>query len=158
MARPLHVEEANTYVQHLNWTTRGREPFFSCEERALACLNALEKERRRIRLDVYGFVLMPDHFHIVIPPFRWPVGSVVQWLKLASAYWLRAEGLIPNSPWARGYWDRAIWDENQLRNALTYIHANPVKAELAESIDDYRFSSHGFYEDGRDTILKVTRP
>lgn len=121
-------------------------------------MEAMEHERQRMRVEVYAYSLMPDHFHIITAPSVWPVGTVVQWMKLASAYRLKAEGYIEGSPWARGYWDRAIKDVSQLRNAIEYIHANPVKAELCDEVSKYRFSSCGFYDKGTDGLIKVTLP
>jgi putative transposase len=158
MARPAHPLVAQEYVQHLTWTTKGREPFFGGEEGAAICLQALENERERMRIEVYAYALMPDHFHIITAPSVWPVGTVVQWLKLSSAYRLRTEGFIVGSPWARGYWDKAIHNEEQLRNAANYIHNNPVTAELCEQAARYQFSSCAFYDEGVDGLIKVTVP
>jgi putative transposase len=52
---------------------------------------------------------------------------------------------VPNGPrvWQREYFDRYIRDDAHFANALRYIHANPVKAGIAASPEDWPFSSHG---------------
>lgn len=155
---PFHSKNEDGYVQHLTWATKDRESFFAGEEGASICLAAIEKERERMRLEVYAYSLMPDHFHIVTDPGIFPVGTIVQWMKLASAYWLRTEGLIEGSPWAPGYWDRAIRNGDQLMTAIKYIHINPVKAELCEEVGLYPFSSCAFYETGKEGLIRITAP
>ena len=43
--------------------------------------------------------------------------------------------------WQREYWDRFIRDENHFKNAIEYIHMNPVKAGLVKHPEDWKWSS-----------------
>jgi len=47
----------------------------------------------------------------------------------------------PNSVWQREYWDRFIRDEQHLRQVISYIHQNPVKAGLVATAESWRWSS-----------------
>jgi len=46
--------------------------------------------------------------------------------------------------WQREYFDRVVRDETHFRNAVEYIHNNPVKAQLVSKPEDWSFSSAGF--------------
>lgn len=156
MGRPARFEGAEDWAQHLVWATRNRTPLLGCERVADRCLAAFELERRHTGCEVFGYVLMPDHIHMVIGPACFPPGSIVQWMKLRSAHWLRLDGLVTPSPWARGYWDRAIRDNHDLARTLLYLHANPVKANLVDCLEEYRFSSFGDYYGMWRSILTIT--
>ncbi len=47
------------------------------------------------------------------------------------------------SLWQREYYDRYIRDEAHYRNAIDYIHENPMKAGLVERAEQWLFSSAG---------------
>jgi putative transposase len=43
--------------------------------------------------------------------------------------------------WHREYWDRFIRNDRHFRQAVEYIHQNPVKAGLAANVEDWPWSS-----------------
>lgn len=157
MARPSHPDGLNNYAQHLTWTTRGRDPHFQDPNVAEMCLIAMEKERSKWALDVYGYCLMPDHMHLVVGPGDDSPGKIVQVMKMASNWWLQAFGLVDRSPWARGYWDRAICSNAELLAALRYLHNNPVKAGLASSLEEYPFTSYAYYHEGKPPLIWLSK-
>lgn len=139
--KPAHPADANELANHLTWGTRWKIPHFKDESLGLKCLEAIEHERRRMKLDIYAFALMPDHFHIIIGPYPKRVGYVVQALKLASVHRLLREELTGGGLWQRGYYDVAMRDLRQLRTVMEYVHNNPVKLGLVEDPRQYPLSS-----------------
>ena len=83
---------------------------------------------------------MPDHFHWL---FELPAGptlsSTVQKAKSMTTRCLRQTGSFAGPVWQRGFHDRAIRKDEDLRTAARYVIANPLRAGLAESIGDYPF-------------------
>jgi hypothetical protein len=49
----------------------------------------------------------------------------------------------------RGYWDTFLRDERQEKMAIRYIEANPVKAKLCRTAEDWPFSSAPFRDEYR---------
>ena len=86
------------------------------------------------------WVAMPDHFHWL---FELSAGadlsSTVQKAKSLTARCLRKSGSVAGPVWQRGFHDRAIRKDENLRAAARYVIANPLRAGLAESIGDYPF-------------------
>jgi type I restriction enzyme R subunit/putative DNA methylase len=94
-----------------------------------------------------AWCVMPNHVHVVIKPER-PLAGIVQSWKSFTARWARTkipelELSIPREGafWMREYWDRYIRDETHLRNVMEYVHANPVKAGLAPTAEEWPRSS-----------------
>jgi len=154
MGRPNHVFESG-FAQHLTWTTHGREPWFRDCRVAEMCLSAIDAEREFLGLDVFGYVLMPDHVHLVVLSDFDSPGRIVQGMKISSASTMRAAGISPRSPWAPGYWDRAIRSTTDLRSVLNYLHANPVRAGLTGEMGAYKFSSYGHYHESGKSLLQL---
>ncbi len=75
----------------------------------------------------------PGNANILIGEENPPIGKLT--LPASSA---GAAGV-----WHREYWDRHIRDENHFQQTVAYIHQNPVKAELVDWAEDWRWSSAG---------------
>ncbi|HKS66780.1 MAG TPA: transposase, partial [Candidatus Acidoferrales bacterium] len=91
---------------------------------------------------LHGFVLMPDHFHVLVTPAQnVALERAVQFIKGGSARRL-AEILNRRFPvWQRGFSDHRIRNSADLALHVTYIEQNPVKRGLALKSADYLWSS-----------------
>ena len=82
---------------------------------------------------------MPDHVHVLIQLEQDELGRLVARIKSHTA---REVNLLrgTNTPvWAKGYYDRALREEDQLKDVARYIVANPVRAGLVKSVRDYPY-------------------
>lgn len=110
-----------------------------------------EQVRRRHTLAVAGYVIMPEHVHLLVdePPMT-ILATVIQVLKQTTSRRLK-------HPDAEHFWQSRYYDFNVSRYAkylekLRYIHRNPVKRGLVEQPEDYPWSSF------RDTLSAKTEP
>lgn len=87
-----------------------------------------------------AWVLMPDHAHWLLQTgLQEPLPHAVNRLKASSA---RNTNLIlgrTGSLWARGFHDRALRQEEDLRCAARYVITNPLRAGLGRRVGDYPF-------------------
>jgi len=109
---------------------------------------------------LHGYVLMPDHVHLVISLLDGQdVSELVKIIKpRTTKIWNRRHD--PNGKiWQKGFYDHVIQDERDFMEHLEYMHKNPIKHGLAESPEKYRWSSYAEYErEGKGSPLKVTPP
>jgi REP element-mobilizing transposase RayT len=85
---------------------------------------------------------MPNHVHALIETGEaWPLAAIVHSWKSFTSH--GANQILRRSGdfWFREYFDRFIRDEQHFVNAVTYIGQNPVKAGLAGSPEEWRWSS-----------------
>ena len=88
----------------------------------LSCLRALENTRRRYGLRVYGFVLMPEHVHLLLSePDRGTLARALQSLKSASARMARGTLMGDRGQripfWQARYYDRYMRDLTSFRKS-----------------------------------------
>ena len=120
---------------------------------------ALEQTRRRFSLCVYGFVIMPEHVHLLVSePNRGLLANTIQSLKIAaskrSAQVREFDG--KQAPlWYKRYYDRNIRTYSDFLEKLRYIHLNPVKRGLCEHPDEWEWSSFRHYATGRDCGVEI---
>jgi len=102
--------------------------------------SALERVRRTYGLYIYGYVVMPEHVHILLSePQRDTLADALKSLKQGS------RRLIGDAKhfWQKRYYDFNIRNYRQFVEKLRYIHRNPVKAVLCECPEDGRGAVSG---------------
>jgi putative transposase len=130
---------------------------FSCYRRrqkfvpAAACdlfLACLEEMRGKFAMCIYGYVVMPEHVHLLLSePKVKKLGDAMHWLKLAFAKrWKSRTPYKGNGPFwqARGF-DRNVRDAVEFSNELDYIHRNPVERGLVKEPEEWKWSSYRHY-------------
>jgi putative transposase len=93
---------------------------------------ALERVRRKYQLSVYGYVVMPEHVHLLLSePERSNLAQAIKSLKQGVSR--RLIGANEHF-WQERYYDHNVRDYDgfvgKLRYKLRYIHRNPVKRGL----------------------------
>jgi putative transposase len=133
---------------------------------------ALERVRRKFKLRVYGYVVMPDHVHILLSePDRGALADALKSLKQGVARRLLMSpplkpkaGLSgpPETPSGKGehFWQKRYYDFNirnypQFVEKLRYIHRNPVRAGLCERPEDWKWSSFLHYATGHEGRVEI---
>jgi putative transposase len=91
---------------------------------------------------LHEFVLMPDHFHLLLTPSQGvPLEHVMQLIKGGFSYRVGKELELKMEIWERGYIDHRIRDPTDFINHVEYIRQNPVEAGLVSVYADYPYSS-----------------
>jgi putative transposase len=117
---------------------------------------ALEWSRKHYGFYVIGYVVMPEHVHVLISePERGTLASAVQAIKQSVA-----RRLIGNHEhfWQARYYDFNVWTRKKRIEKLKYIHRNPVKRGLAEKPEDWPWSSFRNYATGEEGVVEVESP
>ncbi len=98
--------------------------------------------RERGHYSLHAFVLMPDHFHILLTPGEsTSLERAAQFIKGGSA-WIIGQNLNFRFPvWQPGFSDHRIRDPLDYENHLHYIEQNPVKRGLVTTAADYAWGS-----------------
>ncbi|MHA3737035.1 REP-associated tyrosine transposase [Pseudomonas sp. Eth.TT006] len=84
-----------------------------------------------------AWVIMPDHLHWLVELKQ---GSLAQLMCRVKARSCRSINLMSGSQgslWQRGYYDRALRRDEDLKAAARYIVMNPLRAGLVQRLGDY---------------------
>src|SRR5438552_9212453 len=105
--------------------------------------SALERVRRSYRLYVYGYIVMPEHVHLLLSePQRDTLADALKSLKQGVSRRLIGDA---DHFWQKRYYDFNIRNYPQFVEKLRYIHRNPVKAGLCERPEHWAWSSFRHY-------------
>jgi putative transposase len=139
-----------------------RQPLLGTPARRDLFLSVLEQVRRRYAFVVVGYVVMPEHIHLLLSePQETNPSTVMQALKLGFARRVLARKRRNQNPaqgrpfdhapqhiWEKRFHDFNVWTERKGVEKLRYMHRNPVKRGLVESPELWRWSSFRFYSLG----------
>ena len=136
-AREHATNNARTYF--VTSDTWERRALFNAEPWARLFFKCL-LQHRGDAYQLHEFVLMPDHFHLLITPVA-ALEKAVQLIK--GGFSFRAKKALGSNLeiWRRGFADHRIRDAEDYDRHLHYIHLNPVKKHLCAAPLEYRYSS-----------------
>jgi putative transposase len=127
----------STFQQHRHFQRTANAELF---------ITTLFRHRDKSRFQLHGFVVMPDHMHILITPaINESTAKCVQYIK--GGYSFAARQQSPGEIWHSGYHEHRIRNEDDFKNQLLYIGNNPARKRY----EDYPHV-HTKYLDRIDTI------
>ena len=139
------VATHNGQTDFVTSNTAERRPFFRHERWARLFIELLYGYRPD-RYRLHAFVLMPDHFHLILTPSA-SLELAIQCLKGGYSFRAKREFKWIGGIWGTGYSDHRIRDDEDLEILCAYIANNPVKARLAQRAVQYEYcSANGSFE------------
>ena len=113
-----------------------------------------EQARRWYGFYVAGYVVMPEHVHLLVSePERAKLSLALQMLKQNVTRQLReAEG---GPFWQARYYDFNVWSEAKRIEKLRYMHRNPVARGLVPGPEDWAWSSFRHYLSGLEGVVEI---
>jgi putative transposase len=131
-----------------------RRPKFATPHSRECLESSLERVRQSYGLCVYGYVVMPEHVHLLVnEPERGCLSQMLQSLKQSVARTLALRAA--DSFWQARYYDFNVWTESKFVEKLRYIHRNPVTRGLVERPEDWQWSSFRHYLTGADGVVEI---
>jgi len=121
----------------VNSALRGRLPLFADDNSAKIVSDSLQFFRRNKRILLYGFVIMPDHIHLLLRPVA-PL-TLPNFMRRFKNF--VAHEIDQGSIWDKGYWSEVVVSEKMFWSRLKYLHLNPVRAGLVAEMCDYLWTS-----------------
>jgi putative transposase len=144
-------------VYFVTASTFQRRAQFRNEPMARLFVEVLFHYRDKKGYFLHEFVLMPDHFHLLLSPSL-SLERSVQLVKGGFSYRAKREVEHSSEIWQPSYYDRRVRSVEDYNNFKYYIRRNPVRRGLAETPEQYPHSSAhpGFVLDGIPERLKLT--
>jgi putative transposase len=120
-------------------------------------VSILEHARQRYRFVVVGYVVMPEHFHLLISePEVGDPSVVMKVLKERFARQLHGRELAhAERVWQKRFYHFNVRSDQKRIDKLRYIHRNPLKRGLVSQPDQWKWSSFRAYAYGEPGPVRV---
>ena len=166
------------HAHYLTFSCFKRRAFLNRDRTREWMIDAIALARERHLLDLWAWVIMPEHVHLLIHPrdADYDISAILSTLKQPVskrallfvqreapqfARWMLDRQ--PNGREAKRFWQRGggydhnLWTPAKVWEKIDYIHANPVRRGLVESAVDWHWSSHADHVNLRQGPLPLDR-
>jgi putative transposase len=169
------LRERGREPRELTFSCYKKFPFLNRDRTRQWFVEALNEQRKACSMDLWAYVIMPDHVHLVVSPrtrgkdvshfqgaVKEQVGRrAVQWLEEHAPHWIpkitvREGTLIRRRFWQPGGgYDRNVIQIESLLEMIRYVHANPIRRELAKRSTEWEWSSARWYAGIRPVPIEM---
>ena len=112
---------------------------------------SLETMRTRHHFVVAGYVVMPEHVHLLLSePRQTKLATALQAIKLSVSIQSRERPF-----WQARYFDFNVFTPDKRTEKLRYMHRNPVRRGPVEKPEDWAWSSYRHYASGEQRIVEI---
>ncbi len=134
------------------------EPKFSVEKHRDLFVQLLEELRLKFRFKVVGYVVMPDHFDLLMAePEIDTVANSIEMLRKRYGRRYNNSARSVDQVWETRYADTHIYDQARIEERLRFMHEQPVKAGLVASPTEWEWSSARSYKGMDEGVVTVDR-
>jgi putative transposase len=143
---------------HITQRGNRRQPTFFCDEGYTIYLELMSHWCAERDVQIWAYCLMPNHVHLIAVP------KTEDGLRLAigEAHRRYTRHVNFREGWRGHLWQGRfasfVLDETYLLAAARYVELNPVRARLATSPSEYRWSSAKAHLKGKDDVLVKVSP
>lgn len=122
-----------------------RQKTFLTEQDYKAYLERLSKYRKKFRVTVYAYCLMPNHVHLLLESSSDPLARFMQGVQQSyTQYFNRVHRKTGHL--FQGRYKAIVCERDEyLLTLIRYIHLNPVRASLVRRPEHYKWSGHRGY-------------
>jgi REP-associated tyrosine transposase len=169
--------DAGSGPHFLTFSCYHRLPLFSRDRSRQWMLQALELGRERRQYDLWAYVVMPEHVHVVLWPRHGVVISEILttikqsvskrgllWLRIHAPAFLdrikdvQSNGRVICRFWQRGGgYDRNLRSVDDVHEKIEYVHLNPVRRGLVDRPEEWAWSSCRAWQTGQDVPIAIDR-
>ena len=145
-------------VYHVCLRGNNKQAILKGDENKSRFLESLASFKLRFNFKLYGFVLMDNHVHIVLETNNLvKISKIMQAIALSYSMKYRNKYDYTGYVWQGRFKSSVIIDERYILACLEYIHNNPIRAGVVNKIEDYPWSSYGFYnhQDHLSTFIQI---
>ena len=142
-------------LHYVTFTCFHRARFLATPRARDILVDSLERCRRWYGFYIVGYVVMPEHVHLLLSePERASLALALQMLKQTASRKLKS--IAGQNPfWQARYYDFNVWSERKRVEKLRYMHRNAVQRGLVERPEDWRWSSFRHYLTGEDAGVEI---
>ena len=135
----------------ITFSCAGRKPYLRTTFGRDLFERSLEKMRVRYGFYVAGYVVMPEHVHLLMSePVGVSVGTVIGAVKLSVA-----RRSVQRPFWLTRYHDFNVFTEGKRSQKINYMHENPVCRGLVDEPGEWRWSSYRHYLTGERGVVEI---
>jgi putative transposase len=150
---------SQTLPYHVVNQCDNREPFPAARQEVWSQFcSALWEATVLMSAQIHAFVLMPNHYHLIVSAPEQDIGEIMRWVgRSVTEKHNRTAGRCGHLFRGRYKWS-LIDHDLYLSHAYKYVYRNPVRAGLCSRVEDWPYSSLQFKIGITTPLLRLSPP
>ena len=145
-------QKSSTGIYHAILRGINRQIIFEDNEDKEKFLEILKKYKEISQYEIYAYCIMDNHVHILIREGNEPLSKTMKRIGVSYVYCYNCKYERSGHLFQDRYKSEPVEDDKYLLTVIRYIHQNPLKAGIVDSIDQYKWSSHHEYIRGTNIV------
>ena len=155
MARQARVL-SETGLYHIMFRGLNKQNIFSDDKDYKKFIEILTSVKQDTDLQIHAYCMMPNHVHLFMREAqKGDISNIMKRILSHYAGWYNFKYERTGHLFANRYKSIPIEDDSYFLTLVRYIHQNPVKAQLADNIQSYKYSSYTDYIGNSDGLTDV---
>jgi len=160
MPKLRHYDNLNT-ARFVTFSCYRRLNGFKDRRACLLFIKHLKHARTKHGFKLYGYVIMPNHIHLVIHlSFGSKLGVIIREIKskMAREYfsiYVKDKKKSTNVFWMKRCYDHNCRSPKTVLEKIEYCHKNPVRGGLVDSATEWEWSSFNYYQGVKDLPIRM---
>ena len=150
MSRAWRIEYEGA-LYHLLSRGNERGDIFIDERDRHRFLDTTEEMSQRFEIDVFAYVLMDNHYHLLVRTRRANLKKAMHWFGTTYTQRFNRRHTRSGHLFQGRYKSIIVQNDAYLLQLSYYIHRNPLRAKMVKRLADYRWSSYRVYAYDRKT-------
>lgn len=138
-------KRSKTGIYHIMIRGINRQMIFEDDDDCVKFGSALLKAKEKSGFKIYGYCLMGNHVHLLLHEGNESISMAMQRMCSSFVYWYNWKYDRYGHLFQERYKSEVVENESYLITVLRYIHQNPIKAGITDSIEGYKWSSYHEY-------------
>ena len=148
MSRAWRIEYPGALYHVFSRGNEQRDIFIDDGDRLLF-LKTLGEMVERFELDIAAYVLMNNHYHLLLRTRRANLSKTMQWFGVTYTNRFNSSNSRSGHLFQGRFKSILVQNDGYLLQLSYYIHRNPVRAGILKRLADYRWSSYANYAYGK---------
>ena len=158
MGRAWRIEFEGASYHILSRGNEQKDIFYDDKDRYLF-LEAIGEMSERFEIDIFAYVLLGNHYHILLRTNRTNLSKSMQWLGVTYTRRFNIRHDRVGHLFQGRFKSIIVQNNAYLMRLSCYIHRNPLRAGIIDRLADYRWSSYKAYAYGHKAPKwLVTKP
>ena len=140
-------------IYHIMLRGINQQVIFEDEEDYSKFIETLKIYKAVSGYKLFAYCLMSNHIHILLKAEKEDIDVIMKRIAGSYVYWYNWKYYRKGHLFQDRFKSEPVENDSYFLTVLRYIHQNPLKAGMAESIDEYAYSSYNEYIEGESSLV-----
>lgn len=154
MGRGLRVQYYGA-IYHIVHEGIDGENIFSDDEDKSYLLKLMSESKEVKDFKIFAYTILDNSYNLLIKTLNIPISNIMHSINFKYAKYYNIKARRTGRVFHERYKATLVQDERYLLPIIKYIHRFPVEAQLCNSMEEYKWSSHAFYRMNVESMVNI---